>query len=432
MPTTTKLPPRVLEKWQERLDLLAEIAKVPSALIMRVEPPNITVFLSSESEGNPYKASGMAPLESGLYCEAVMRTCQPLLVTDALQADEWKSNPDIKLGMISYLGLPIRWPNGAIFGTICVLDRKRNSYGDVILRLLHQWRDVLEDDLTVSTALSHLWKAPEEGSRKMAGSDRETLVIRRRFSEMQTELANVNRVATAGELATWISQEVKQPVSACAISAAAGLRWLGAVPPNLAEASLAFERIRKDAMRAADIVDSVRRRLVRPPRLIDRVQINKAIQAVISLTSTEAIKHHISVQLQLAEGLPPVQGDRMQLQQAVQNLMINAIEAMSVVEIGARELTISTGKFGQDSVYVTVRDSGTGVAPEDRARLFDSFYSTKANGMGMGLSICRSIVEAHRGTLSLRTAKPRGAVFQFTIPVASTFERKPCAAIDQG
>ena len=144
---STQVPTEVMRKWQEIVDLLADVLNVPSALIMRVEPPNIKVFVSSESKGNPYEPDEVACLNTGLYCETVMNTRRPLIVADALQDEAWKSNPDIKLGMISYLGVPISWPDGEIFGTICVLDRKSNEYSDLYLRLLLQWRDVLQADL---------------------------------------------------------------------------------------------------------------------------------------------------------------------------------------------------------------------------------------------------------------------------------------------
>jgi formate hydrogenlyase transcriptional activator len=148
-----QVPSEIVGKWQEIVDLLAEIMHVPSALVMKVEPPSITVFVSSESKGNPYKQDEVSSLNTGLYCETVMRTRQPLLVPDALQEEEWKSNPDIKLGMISYLGFPIAWPDGQIFGTICVLDNKRNEYSEPYRKLLLQFREVLQEDLRWLTEL---------------------------------------------------------------------------------------------------------------------------------------------------------------------------------------------------------------------------------------------------------------------------------------
>src|SRR5246127_4451011 len=159
-----QVPSEIIQKWQEIVDLLAEIIHVPSALIMRVEPPNIKVFVSSETKGNPYEQDEVASLNTGLYCETVMSTRQPLLVPDALLDEEWQSNPDIKLGMISYLGVPIVWPDGEVFGTICVLDKKPNEYSEVYRKLLLQWRDVLQADLR---SLATLHREREEREAKI-------------------------------------------------------------------------------------------------------------------------------------------------------------------------------------------------------------------------------------------------------------------------
>src|SRR5215467_2514719 len=142
-----EIPAGVLLKWQEIVNVLAEVMHVPAALVMQVEPPNIKVSVSSESPGNPYQQGELASLNTGLYCETVMKTRQPLLIPDALVDEEWKSNPDIKLGMISYLGFPIAWPNGAIFGTICLLDNKKNDHSELHKNLLSQFRDALQEDL---------------------------------------------------------------------------------------------------------------------------------------------------------------------------------------------------------------------------------------------------------------------------------------------
>ena len=148
-----QVPPEITAKWQEVVDLLAQIVHVPSALVMKVEPPNIKVLVSSESEGNPYEPGELTSLNTGLYCETVIKTREPLLVPDALGEEEWKSNPDVKLGMISYLGFPVAWPDGQIFGTICLLDDKRNEYNELYQKLLLQCREVLQGDLRWLTTL---------------------------------------------------------------------------------------------------------------------------------------------------------------------------------------------------------------------------------------------------------------------------------------
>jgi len=156
------VPSDIVQKWQEMMNLVAEIMQVPSALIMKVESPNIKVFAASESRKNPWKRDEVAPLSGGTYCETVMASRQPLLVPDALQDEVWKSNPDIELGMISYLGLPIDWPDGEIFGTICVLDNKRNEYSEVYRKLLSHCRDVSQADLRSLVTVHELEQSRNE------------------------------------------------------------------------------------------------------------------------------------------------------------------------------------------------------------------------------------------------------------------------------
>src|ERR1700730_16115832 len=173
-----QLHSEIVGKWQQIVDLLADIMHVPSALVMKVEPPNIMVFVSSESKGNPYEQDEVSSLNTGLYCESVMKTRQPLLVPDALLEEEWESNPDIKLGMISYLGFPIAWPDGRIFGTICVLDNKRNEYSEPYRKLLLQFREVLQTDLRWLTELGGelaTQKAPRKPAEAKLCQDEEEL-----------------------------------------------------------------------------------------------------------------------------------------------------------------------------------------------------------------------------------------------------------------
>jgi PAS domain S-box-containing protein len=238
----------------------------------------------------------------------------------------------------------------------------------------------------------------------------------RRYREMQTELAHANRVATMGQLAASIAHEVKQPIAATVSNAQAGLRWLSREPPDLEEVRQTLAQIVKDGNRAADVIGRIRDLIKKAPPRKMRLDINGAIREVIELTRGEALKNGVSVQTELANGLALIQGDRVQLQQVLLNLIINAIEAMSGASEGARELLVSTGKAEAGGVLIAVRDSGPGLAPTTLDRLFEPFYSTKSSGLGLGLSICRSIIEAHGGRLWASTNVPRGAIFQFTVP----------------
>ncbi len=235
--------------------------------------------------------------------------------------------------------------------------------------------------------------------------------------EAQSELAHVNRVTTMGLLAASIAHEINQPVAAAVTNAHAALRWLGAQPPDLEEARQALAHIIKDGHRAGEIVNRIRGLIKRAPSRNDRLDINEAILEVIALTRGEVQRNRVSLQTRLANGLPLVQGDRIQLQQVILNLIVNAVEAMSGATEGARALLISTGKDASNAVLVAVRDSGSGLDPEGLNRLFDPFYTTKPSGMGMGLSICRSIIEAHGGRVWATANIPQGAVFEFTLPV---------------
>jgi PAS domain S-box-containing protein len=244
----------------------------------------------------------------------------------------------------------------------------------------------------------------------------------RRYREMEMELAHANRIATMGQLTASIAHEVNQPIAGVVTNAGAGLRWLGAQPPDLEEVRQALDRIVKDATRAGDVVGRIRELVKKAPPRKELVDINEAIHEVIEVTRDEAAKIGASVQMALAEGLPLVEGDRVQLQQVLLNLIINAIQAMGAAPDGPRELLITSAPDEPNAVQVAVKDSGPGVAPASIEHSFTAFYTTKPDGLGMGLSICRSIIEAHGGRLWLTANVPRGAIFHFKIPTHSDDE----------
>jgi PAS domain S-box-containing protein len=237
----------------------------------------------------------------------------------------------------------------------------------------------------------------------------------RRYREVQLELAHANRVATTGQLTASITHEVNQPITAAVTYALAARRFLSAEPPNLREVDDALSLVVKQGNRAGEVVGRIRALIKKAPARKDAVEINDAILEVIALTRAEAANNSVSVRTQLAEGLPRVQGDRVQLQQVLLNLIINAIEAMRDVGEEERELLIGT-RNEPDGVSVEVRDSGPGFAPADLDRVFEAFYTTKPSGLGLGLSICRSIIEAHNGQLWASPNVPRGAIFGFIAP----------------
>jgi signal transduction histidine kinase len=251
---------------------------------------------------------------------------------------------------------------------------------------------------------------------RVRAEQRDRIVAAERLRDAQEQLAHLDRLACVGQVAASIAHEVKQPITATRIDAQAALRWLDQKPPDLEEVRQALNSIVKDSNRASEVVERIRALIKKAPPQKDRFEINAAIREVIELTHTEVVKNSISLRTELADGLLIVQGDRVQLQQVILNLIINAIEAMSGVSEGKRELLIGTGNDESRSVLVRIGDSGPGLAAATLERLFQPFCTTKPNGLGLGLSICRSIVEAHGGRLWVTTNVPCGAIFQFALP----------------
>jgi PAS domain S-box-containing protein len=244
---------------------------------------------------------------------------------------------------------------------------------------------------------------------------------RRRAEEamraMQAELAHANRVTTMGQLTASIAHEVNQPIAATVTNAQAALRWLSAQPPDLDEVGNSLRRIVEDGKRAGNVIGGIRALINKVPPRKDRFDLNEAILDMVTLTRSEMLKHGILPQTELAPALPKVKGDRTQLQQVILNLIVNAIEAMSSSYTRPNELGIRTEIDVTGSVLVTISDSGPGLGTEELEQVFQAFYTTKAKGMGMGLAICRSMVEAHGGRMWASNNESRGAVFRFTLPL---------------
>ncbi len=239
-----------------------------------------------------------------------------------------------------------------------------------------------------------------------------------RLQQMQSDLAHLNRVSTMGELAASLSHEILHPIAAARNNARAGMRFLEMSPPNLDEVREALGCVVRDADRAKDIVGRIRNQIKKVPSRRERFDLNEAINEAIVMVRSAIAKDAISVNTRLMDGLVPVQGDRVQLQQVLVNLILNAVEAMSSVEDGTQELSIRTEQSQTGGILVAVQDSGPGVDPVNLERVFEPFYTTKTSGIGMGLSICQTIIDAHGGKLWAEANEPRGAVFQFTLPAA--------------
>jgi len=231
----------------------------------------------------------------------------------------------------------------------------------------------------------------------------------------QAQLAHMARLTTMGELAASIAHEVNQPLAAIVADGNACLRWLSRAEPDLEEARTAAERMVRDGRRAGDIITRIRALSKKTATEKESLDVNAIIQEVVGLVQAEVRRNRVALRTALADGLPPVLGDRVQLQQVVLNLMMNGIEAMRPVEDRARVLVIRTQKGDDGQVRVAVQDCGVGLDSENMDRIFDAFYTTKREGMGLGLSISRSIVENHKGQLRVMANDGPGATFEFTL-----------------
>jgi PAS domain S-box-containing protein len=237
-----------------------------------------------------------------------------------------------------------------------------------------------------------------------------------RLRQLESDLAHMNRVSMMGELAASLAHEITQPIATARNNARAALNFLDKQPSDLGEVREALGCVVGDADRAGVIIDRMRDHIRKAPPRKHRFNLNEAINEVIVLARSAIAENSVVVQTRLTEGLAPVEGDRVQVQQVLLNLVLNAAEAMSATDEGTRELLISAEQSRTNDVLVTVRDSGPGIDPEHIERVFDAFYTTKPSGVGMGLSICRSIIDAHGGRLWADANELRGAAFQFSLP----------------
>jgi PAS domain S-box-containing protein len=246
--------------------------------------------------------------------------------------------------------------------------------------------------------------------RKRAEGERERLL------QLEADLAHINRVSTIGELAASIAHEVNQPLAGVVSNGSACLRWLAREVPNVEEAREGLHRIVRDGKRAGKVIARIRALTRRAEMPREKLDLNDTMREVLALVGDEAKGKSVIIRTRFAEDLSPVSGDRVQLQQVVLNLVMNGIEAMSSVEDRPRELIISTWNVDADRVQVSVEDSGIGIDPQKLDKIFDSFYTTKPSGMGMGLSISRSILQAHGGRLWATRKDGPGASFHFSLP----------------
>jgi PAS domain S-box-containing protein len=517
------IPADVLRKWQRIVDLLANVMRVPSGVITAIEPPYraYTTIVSSHSAGNPFPIDDIFAMDIGTFCETVIKKREPLRVANAVEDERFQYAPEIQVGMVSYLGFPVFWPDGQVFGTICVLDDKTNRYSDVYQDLMAQCRDVLQADLQTLVRLgteldeqkAHLSElfarvpeaivmvdrdsrvtrvnpeftkifgysaeeamgqriddliAPaelrEEAERNTdrmfqtgevfaaetvrrrksgarlpvsligvpvssgRGRDAGYVIYRdlteskrlqdeqRRYHEIKLELAHANRSATIAQLSASIAHELNQPLTGIITNCSTCQGMLSADPPNIDGAREAVRRTMRDGQRAADVISRLRALFNRKTPVSEAVDLNEATREVIALSQGDFQKSQVILRTELADDLQSVAADRVQLQQVILNLLRNAMDAMSTVDSRPRELLVRTERDAGDRVRLSVIDAGIGFDPQAKDKLFDAFYSTKDDGMGVGLSVSRSIIQNHQGQLWAVLNEGPGATFSFAVP----------------
>lgn len=527
------IPSWLPEKWQSIADTIAELANVPVGLVMRVVGDDIEVLVSSRTIGNPYKpGEAMRLPDSGLYCEHVIRSNEMLAVPNALADPHWKDNPDVDLGMISYLGVPVRWPDDRPFGTLCILDNQEHTYAEIFERLLKQFRDIIEhhlsliytdslrelaiaadrkrhdellqsseqrfrllvehaaDDfilhdsegrildanhqaarnagmtkdelrsaniLTLPIAFGDswdaaVWNAAQPGaadtfeasyalasgqlasieirwSCQLMQGEKLFLILLRDVSERhraeeamrvaEAELARASRLTMMGQLAGSIVHEINQPLAAIATRAEACLRWLERGEPRIDQAKESARLLSQSARDASEIVSSLRSIAQRSNPVHTQVEINDVIREALLLTRRECSTSGVTRSTMLASEPLSVMGDPVQIKQVFLNLILNGLEAQREVADGRRGLAISSTRTNDGRILVTVEDYGTGLLGASSAQLFEPLFTTKSRGMGMGLAICQSILQAHGGKIWAEDRTPApGARFSLSFPPA--------------
>ena len=240
----------------------------------------------------------------------------------------------------------------------------------------------------------------------------------------RAELAGLNRRMAMGEMAASIAHEIKQPLTAIVTNGNAGLRWLSNATPDIERACAVLKRIVNDTHRASEVIDSIRLMFKNEGQAKTPQDVNELLREALTLVRVEVENQRVSICTELSGELPEVPANQVQLRQVLVNLIVNAIDAMSAVENRARVLRIKSEPHKLNGVLITVEDSGTGIDPQNLNRIFDAFFTTKSQGMGMGLSICRSIIESHEGSLSVTPARPHGSIFHVSLPT-STIHAKP-------
>ena len=371
----------------------------------------------SSTDGEPLQVTARADSDQR-FAAAVQSTLDLWAATEAELARLLSERIDLLLGRLWFSLLV----TGALacFSIVIALMTHRHIVKPLerlesVARTVRETGDhSLRTDHRANDELGRLSLAFNDMMSELAAArERETL-DQARVATIHAELARVSRLTTMGEMTASIAHEINQPIAAIVASANAGLRWLANSVPDLDEARAALKRIVADGHRAGQVMKSVRSMFKDKSAKVS-LDANELIGEVLALLHRDLQKHAIEIRTELAGGLPQIMADPVQLQQVLLNLISNAVEAMAAVDDRRRVLRITSSLHESDNVLITVTDSGTGIDPEHKDRIFEAFFTTKSSGMGMGLSICRSIVEAHGGQLSVAPAMPNGSTFSILL-----------------
>ncbi len=380
------IPDDILAKWQTIIDTISQIMKVPTGLIMRVHPPTIEVLLASNSEGNPYELGETAALP-GLYCNAVLNSCQMLLVPNALNDPNWAHNPDVKLNMISYLGFPLRWPNGDFFGTICVLDSVTNAYNDIFIKMLDQFRHIIEDQLTLIMVNQELMKA----------------------NKLKTRMMGI------------LSHDLRNPLTV--IQNCAELLHESTIKLTPKETKECYAMINDSTNYMSSLINRILDIATVEEGSLDfhpeTVNYQNFLENIVARNQIIAKQYNIKLKLTYTSPNAFVSIDPMSIEQALNNLLSNAFK------FTPNQSTIELKVESESAKNITTKviDKGIGIPKEDLPHI--SKYFTRGSfknirdqkSLGLGLAIVKKVIDSHQGNFGVSSEVGKGSTFYFTLPI---------------
>ncbi|WP_211251677.1 GAF domain-containing sensor histidine kinase [Andreprevotia chitinilytica] len=428
-----------MNKWQNTTNVMADIFEVPAGLIMRVMPEEIEVLVSAHKEGNPYEATEKARLNTGLYCETVMASRAMLHVPNALQDEHWKTNPDVALNMISYLGVPLLWPDEEVFGTICVLDNKTRQFHTKYVELLWEIKKSIENDFKVIEQQARLLASNEELIEAIARQKRDADQLQRAneqlnlalasVTQMQAELLRAEKNAALGALVAGVAHELSTPIGNCLMTASTlqhlSQKISGDVDQGITRSHMhtfvqtvqdGMELLMRNLGRAGKLVGSFKQIAVDPssmPR--SRFNLRVTVDTVCAIAEIRSSGYQV---LNLIPSDIEMDSYASAFGDVLSELLDNALRhAFAGREQGA--VTISAQRLDDGRVQLSVRDDGNGIAPEDIGRVFDPFFTTRLGqgGSGLGLHTAYNLVTCVlHGTVAVESTPGAGTCFTLTMP----------------